>query len=75
MNERRGFVLRPKFYVAVLLLVPAALVGGLSGTPAGAMFWIMDGWHDSQLGRTRRALWPAEDDDVGQALHDFDPFV
>lgn len=34
-----------------------------------------DGWHDSQLGRTRRMSSPVEDDDVGQALHDFDPFV
>jgi hypothetical protein len=36
----------------------------------------LEGWHDSQLGRTRR-VWRSvtEDDDAGGVLHDFDPFA
>lgn len=36
----------------------------------------LEGWHDSQLGRTRRVCRPVdEDDDAGGVLHDFDPFA
>lgn len=33
------------------------------------------GWHDSNLGRVRTVLRAVDDDDVGGALHDFDPFA
>jgi hypothetical protein len=36
----------------------------------------LEGWHDSQLGRTRRNCVPVdEDDEVGGVLHDGDPFA